>query len=165
MSDSTPTPADIAPKNVEPAQADVGQADPPAETTDWVAEARKWEQRAKENKTAADELAQIKESQKSDAERAADALRAAQSEAEQARAELLRYKVAATHGITDADDIALFLTGTDEDTLTKQATRLAARVGDDSPRPPKPDPNQGRSGATPGTTGDLFAAHVQGLIH
>lgn len=164
MSDSTPTPADLAPKGDQSAQADPPKGETKPDATDWVAEARKWEQRAKENKAAADELAAIKEAQKSDAERSADALRAAQSDAEQARAELLRYKIAASHGITDADDIALFLTGTDEDTLTKQATRLAERSVDDSPRPPKPDPNQGRSGATPGTNADAFAAHFQGLI-
>lgn len=39
----------------------------------------------------------------------------------------LRSDIAAAHGIT-AEDRDLFLTGTDEDTLTKQAERLAAHV-------------------------------------
>jgi len=40
------------------------------DTTDWKAEARKWEQRAKDNKTAADDLAALKASQMSDQEKA-----------------------------------------------------------------------------------------------
>ncbi|HHX46968.1 MAG TPA: hypothetical protein GX718_06300 [Brevibacterium sp.] len=142
------------------------QPQPPVEDTDWKAEARKWEQRAKENKSAAEELSQIKDAQKSDAERAADALAQAQADAESARAELLRYRVAAEHGITDAEDIALFLTGTDADTLTKQAARLAARAVDESkPRIPRPDPNQGRSGDAAASTADQFAGVVGGFLN
>ena len=149
-----------------PAQAQEDQAqEPKVDETDWKAEARKWEQRAKENKSAAEELAQIREAQKSEAEKAADALKEAQAQAEQARAELLRYQIAAKHGITDADDIALFLTGTDEDTLTKQATRLAERVADQSkPRSPRPDPNQGRSGTTSASTAEQFGAAVADFL-
>jgi hypothetical protein len=40
--------------------------------------------------------------------------------------EALKRRVQARHGISD-DDADLFLTGTDEDTLTAQAERLAAR--------------------------------------
>lgn len=150
-----------------PAQA-AGDSTPDAkvEEIDWKAKAREWEKRAKENKSAADELAQIRDAQKSEAEKAADALNAARSEAEQARAELLRYRVAAQHGITDADDIALFLTGTDEETLTKQATRLAARVADQSkPRTPRPDPNQGQSGNGTASTADQFASVVGAMFN
>ena len=43
------------------------------------------------------------------------------------RSETTRLRIASEHGITDADDIALFLTDTDEETLTKQAKRLADR--------------------------------------
>lgn len=133
-----------------------------AEETDWKAEARKWEQRAKENKTAADELASIREAQKSDADRAAEALAQAQAEAESATAELLRYRAAAAHGITDPEDIDLFLTGKDEETLEKQAKALAARTkASAGPRAPKPDPNQGRSGASPSSTADQFASAIE----
>lgn len=51
--------------------------------TDWKAEARKWEARAKENKDAAEELARLKESQMTEAEKAAAHL--AEVEAELAR--------------------------------------------------------------------------------
>jgi len=46
-----------------------------------------------------------------------------------AEARALRSDIAARHGIS-AEDRDLFLTGTDEETLTAQATRLAAREAD-----------------------------------
>src|SRR5699024_10216419 len=104
-------------------------------------------------KEKARRLDEIEEAQKSDAERAADELARVKAEAESATAELLRYRTAAAHGITDAEDIELFLTGKDEDTLERQAKALAARIEQSSgPRAPKPDPNQGRSGASPETS-------------
>lgn len=164
MSEDAPTPNDLATRpNAEPAQEPA--AEPAVDETDWKAEARKWEQRAKENRSAADELALIREAQKSDAERAADEMARVKAEAESATAELLRYRTAAAHGITDAEDIELFLTGKDEDTLERQAKALAARIEQSSgPRAPKPDPNQGRSGASPETSGDRFASVVGPLI-
>ena len=67
----------------QPDQSGDGQqpdGDPaPADTTDWKSEARKWEDRAKANKAAADELAQLREAQKTDEQKRAeelDALRA-----------------------------------------------------------------------------------------
>ncbi|BDZ40816.1 hypothetical protein GCM10025865_01150 [Paraoerskovia sediminicola] len=51
----------------------------PAQETDWKAEARKWETRAKENKTAAEKLAEIEEASKTEAQKNADALAAAQA--------------------------------------------------------------------------------------
>lgn len=47
--------------------------------TDWKTEARKWESRAKENKEAADELAKLKEAEKTELEKE----RAAREKAEQ----------------------------------------------------------------------------------
>lgn len=44
---------------------------PKPEETDWKAQARKWEERAKANKEAADELEKLKESQMSEQEKAA----------------------------------------------------------------------------------------------
>lgn len=60
-------PAAPAPSPVPTAPAPAAPAEPAApaqDTTDWTAEARKWEARAKENKTAADELAALKEAQR-----------------------------------------------------------------------------------------------------
>lgn len=55
-----------------------------------------------------------------------DRLSAAEKRAEAAEARALRNDIATRHGIS-AEDRDLFLTGTDEDTLTAQAKRLADR--------------------------------------
>lgn len=96
---------------------------------DWKAKAREWEKRAKANADAASKLAALEESQKTEAQKLADAKTAAEQAAAEAKAEALRWKIAAKHGISD-DDAELFLTGTDEDTLTKQAERLAGVASD-----------------------------------
>ena len=77
-------------------------------------------------KAAADELAQIKESQKSEAQKQADRLASLEGEAKQARTEALRLRTAAKFKIGEVD-ADLFLTGEDEETLTKQAQRLVER--------------------------------------
>jgi hypothetical protein len=66
MTEPTPDPApDSA------AQPDADQAtEPVVDTTDWKAEARKWEQRAKENKAAALEVEKARKAAMTDTERA-----------------------------------------------------------------------------------------------
>ena len=54
---------------------------------DWKAEARKWEQRAKENKGAAEELAKLKEAQMTELEKANAEAEKARAEAEALKAE------------------------------------------------------------------------------
>jgi hypothetical protein len=125
--------------------------EPAAETVDWKAKAREWEKRAKENKSAADELAAIREANKTESERAAERLAQAERDAHTARAEALRYKIATRYRIDD-DDAEEFLTGTDEDALTRQAERLsrlyATKAEADAATPagtPRPDGSQGQS--------------------
>lgn len=130
-------------------------ADPPVDETDWKAEARKWEQRAKENKSAADKLAEFEAANKSEIEKANDAKTAAEQRAAKAEAESLRWKVAAKHGISD-EDAELFLTGTDEETLTRQAQRLTARATERK----KQGNHVAREGSTsPPTDNDAAFAH------
>jgi len=115
---STPTPADVAAK--EPAQV----AEPEqtkADETDWKAEARKWEQRAKENKAAAEEASKTAE------ERAADRLAAIERRAAEAEARVIRREVALDHKLSK-DDAALLDTVTDEKAMRALAARLAAEV-------------------------------------
>lgn len=66
MTEPTPEPA------TEPAAQPTEPGDPaqPADTTDWKAEARKWEQRAKENRAAAADLEKQRKAAMTDAERA-----------------------------------------------------------------------------------------------
>lgn len=89
-------------------------------------EAAKYRTEAKSNAEAAKRLAEIEESNKSEAEKAADKIRALEEQLSTTQRDALRLKVAAKHGISD-DDADLFLTGSDEETLTRQAERLAAR--------------------------------------
>ena len=81
---------------------------------------------AKANAAAAKKLQEIEDRDKSEIQRATDKLTAAERERDEARVETLRLRVAVKHGIAE-EDAELFLTGTDEDTLTRQAKRLAER--------------------------------------
>ena len=132
---------------------------------DWKSRSREWEKRAKANADAAAQLAKLEDSQKTETERLAGRLEEAEKAATTARAEALRWKIAAAHGLND-EDAELFLTGTDEETLTKQAERLAARNAEEGkPRTPKPDPNQGRASNGALSTGEQFAATVGGFLN
>ena len=72
-------------------------------------------------------LDEIEQANKTEAEKLAEAKVAAERERDAAKAEALRLRVATKHGISD-EDADLFLTATDEATLTKQAERLSARA-------------------------------------
>lgn len=116
-------------------------------------------------KAKAARLDKIEEANKSENERLTDALEAAKKDAETARVDLLRYKIAAEYGITDEKKISLLLSGTDEATLKAQADLIATANADASkPRTPRPDPAQGRSTAGTVSTADQFAAAVGGVI-
>lgn len=60
-------PADTAPADPAP-----GSPSPAQDSTDWKAEARKWEERAKANKDAAARLAEIEEASKTEAQKRAE---------------------------------------------------------------------------------------------
>lgn len=90
----------------------------------------------------------------SDLEKAQKAATDAQADAAKATHEALRLRVAAKHGISD-EDADLFLTGSDAETIEKQATALVARTSTGNPPGPRPDLSQGSKG-TP-ATGDPAA--------
>lgn len=114
---------------------------------DWKAKAREWETRAKANKTAADELASLKAAQMTEQERLTAQLTEVTQQAETARTEALRLRIAVRHGVSD-EDAELFLTGTDEETLTRQAQRLASRE-QDRLKGGNRVPNEGRHTSAP----------------
>lgn len=99
----------------------------PTDTVDfWKQKAREQEKRAKDNASAAKELAEIRESQKSQAEK--DAERVTKAEAEVATvpakvATALKEHLSALHEF-DPEDVELFLTATEPELLLKQVTRL-----------------------------------------
>ena len=84
----------------------------------------------KDLKTKAARLDELEAANQTEAERAAAKVAELEAQLNSVRTESTRLKIATEHGITDADDIELFLTGSDEETLTKQAKRLADRTAD-----------------------------------
>jgi hypothetical protein len=142
-------PAVTTPPVGEPAVAEP-PGDPKTFDAEYVAKLRqesaKYRTEAKANADAAKRLAEIEESQKSEAQKAADRIAALEKQAIDAQREALRFKVASANDIS-AEDAELFLTGADEETLTKQATRLKERT---SPAAPRPDRSQGGKTNPPG---------------
>lgn len=66
---------------------------------DWKAKAREWERRAKDNKSAADKLAQIEEAQKTAEQKAAERLAEAERKAAEAEFRASVATIAATSGV------------------------------------------------------------------
>lgn len=132
MTDTTTTTGDKAGKDddgagqgaaAEGAKSDAG-------STDWKAEARKWEDRAKANVSAAEELQQLKDAEKTEVQKAQE--RAAQLEKElgSERTARLRTEVAAAKGVP-----ASSVTGTTREEMEAAADDLLAwRGGSDSSR-------------------------------
>lgn len=153
---------------VEPQEGAEQHEDGKTFDADYVAklrqEAARYRTEAKANADAAARLAEIEDAQKTEAQRAAERIAELEAQANEAKRDALRFKVASKHGISD-EDADLFLTASDEETLTKQAERLAAHREDaGKPRQPKPDRNQGRTESGSTSTADQFAAAVGGLL-
>jgi hypothetical protein len=112
------------------AGAEQPQDQPKTFDAEYVAKLRKeaaqYRTEAKANADAAKRLQEIEDANKSELQKATDRLTAIERERDQARIDGLRFKVAVKHGISE-EDAELFLTGTDEDSLTRQAARLAER--------------------------------------
>lgn len=87
----------------------------PTDYDDMKAKAAKYDEQEEANKSAL--------------EKATGRVTSAEQERDQAKAEALRLRIAAKHGVSD-EDADLFLTGADEATLTKQAERLTDRIAD-----------------------------------
>lgn len=99
--------------------------------------------------------AEAEKAKLSDIERAQTEAKESQANAEKYQAELLKMRIAGKHGVTDEEDIELFLTGSDEETLIRQAERLAQR--NSGPNNPKPDPSAGPKGELPLTEAEKVA--------
>jgi hypothetical protein len=120
MSEEDTTPAETATET-----ADLPDATPkPTETVDfWKQKAREQEKKAKENAAARMELDVLKKAQLSAEEKLAAELGEAAQRAARAEAEAVRWRIAARYGISD-EDAELFLTGSDEETISRQAERF-----------------------------------------
>ncbi len=174
MSDTASTASTDAPatEQSEPHGSDAGeQNEAPtlesleAKLAEITAHSRKWEDRAKENKAAADELAALKrermtDSEKADADRVDMEKRVSDAEDRAVNAEnaLARYKVAIEFGLEEKDAEAL-ASVKDEAALRALAERLAPRSGQ------TPNPAQGRrTSAAPTSAAEKFAAAFEGLL-
>jgi len=121
-------------------------------------EAAKYRTQLNELKPKADQFAALEEASKSEAQRLAEATEAAKRDAQVARDEAVRYKVAATYSIP-ADHFELLGSGTEEE-ITARAVKisalLAAQAATQAPPPAGPPQTrpveQLRPGATPGET-------------
>lgn len=109
----------------EPA-ATPAPAEVPAQETDWKAEARKWESRAKENSTAAQKLAEIEESKKSETQKLQEQLAQFQERASQAERDRERLSVIAKHGIPE--EYHDLVHGTDAGSLEASAAKVKALI-------------------------------------
>lgn len=138
-------------------------AEPQGETpdsTDWKAEARKWEKRAKDAnsfKDAAEKWQEYEASLKPAQERMAEELAAKTAEAESARTELMRLQIAAEKGIPS--DAIKLLNGSSREELEEAADVLVTLIANQSkPKSPLPDENQGKPAtATVGQIADRNA--------
>ena len=120
MSDEDTTTAETATETAEPSEA----SPKPTETVEfWKQKAREQEKKAKENVAARLELDELKKANLSNEEKLAAELGEVAQRAARAEAEALRWRIAAKHGISD-EDAELFLTGSDEETLARQAERF-----------------------------------------
>jgi len=134
-----------------------------ADETDWQAEAKKWERRAKENHAAAQKLTQIEESQKSEQQKQSDRLAAAEQRAATAEHRMLRYEVAAEKGLPA--DLAGILSGDNREDLEAQADTLLKHLNSTGgkPKPPPADAVAGRGGNGGGREPrDIFASLMKG---
>lgn len=109
-----------APQGAEPVEGEQSQG------TDWKAEARKWESRAKQNladakanEGAAQRLAEIEEAQKTEAQKAQERLDAAEKRAAELELRAARAEVAATKGVP-----ANLLSGSTREELEASADAL-----------------------------------------
>lgn len=107
----------------------------------------------KDLKAKATKLDEIEQANQSESEKTAKRIADLETELSNQRRDSTRLKIASAHGITDADDIDLFLTGNDEETLTKQAKRLADRTAEKK-KQGNHVPKEGAP-STPGNGGEL----------
>ena len=106
-----------------PAETDKTEQKPTETVEFWKQKAREQEKRAKENAKAAERLAAIESESKTEAEKTAERIKSLEADAAAARVEALRFKVASQYGI-DGERAELLLTGSDEETMTRQAKAL-----------------------------------------
>lgn len=139
----------------ETVEVEAAAQEPSAKETDWVAEARKWEQRAKEANRRVKELepyaakvTELEESSKSELQKAQERAEAAEKALAETRGVAVRAEVAAAKGVPVA-----LLAGDSREALEASADALLA-FRDETARKGNYVPNEGRA-TNDSATGDL----------
>jgi len=127
-------------QTVEPTVEDLQK-----EIETWKGHARTWEDRAKANKNAADQIKAIEDANKTELEKALDQVAELQAELNSSKESALRSSIIAEFSL-DPDDAAVLLTASDEEGLRAQAERLAAKT---APKTPKVNVNNSDLEGTP----------------
>lgn len=157
MSEQTPeaVPATETPEATTTETTPVAEQPKPTETVDfWKQKAREQESRAKSNAEAAKRLQEIEDAQRTEAEKIAARQAQAERDRDDARAEALRYKAAATHGI--GEDYFDLLGSGDEETISGRAERVGALLRENASM--KAELEALRAGKPAPTTGTPVAA-------
>jgi len=97
-----------------------------AQETDWKAEARKWEARAKENNSAAQKLAEIEESKKSETQKLQEQIAEYEKRAAEAERDRARLAVIAKHGIPE--EFHDLVHGSDPEALEASAAKVKSLI-------------------------------------
>lgn len=114
---------------------------PSAPEVDWKAKSREWERRAKENKAAADKLAEIEEANKTEAQKLAERLAAAEAKAQAAESRALRSDIAREGGVPPE-----LLQGDTEEAMRASLAALLAFKGERRMAMPPAEGVQGNTG-------------------
>lgn len=136
----------------------VEQAEP--EKTDWKAEARKWESRAKKNSEAAAELDALKKAQMSETERLQAEL--AEAKAQAAAYEAEQQRTADAREVAKATGVPVELLSycTDREAMERFAADYAARQPEVHSAPSAPSTRIVRDGSAQTANRDTFAAFM-----
>lgn len=132
-----------------PAEQPTPEQQPPAQETDWKAEARKWEALAKKHKAAAEKLDEIEEASKTEAQKQAE--RMAKLEAKVKDYETREQIAAWAKEVSEETGVpAEVLSGSTKEELEAHAAKLKPLIGQaQQPEPPSTVPTIGKTPATP----------------
>ena len=161
---TTPPTTDPQAPTTAPVEAPTAQeAEPKTFDADYVAklrqEAAKYRTEAKANADAAARLADIEEAQKTETQKLADRLAAAEKKAQDAELKALRSDIAQAKGVPVG-----LLAGSTEEELNASADALLAFRGEVKPPPAVPPAaGQGNVGKPLGSTQQLARSDLQGM--
>lgn len=150
----------------ESAEVETATEEPQGSETDWKAEARKWEKRAKDSlqyKDAAEKWEEYEKSLKPAQERLAEENAELKNKAQAAHVQLLKYEVAKEKELPI--EAVSILAGNSREELEEAADALMNLIATQSePKGPRPDPNQGKPATRGSSTADLFAEALGELL-